>query len=66
MTLHPTVAAVTDRIRQRSAPTRTAYLARLEPTRRNGPIRKGLSCINLTHAFAAFEPNDKAVLREAR
>lgn len=25
MTLHPTVAAVTDRIRQRSAPTRSAY-----------------------------------------
>ena len=66
MTLHPTVAAVTDRIRQRSAPTRSAYLARLEPARRNGPIRKGLSCTNLAHAFAAFEPNDKQVLREAR
>ncbi len=66
MTLHPTVAAVTDRIRQRNAPTRSAYLARLEPARRNGPIRKGLSRTNLAHAFAAFEPHDKAVLREAR
>ncbi len=66
MTLHPTVAAVTDRIRQRGAPTRTAYLARLERARRDGPIRKGLSCTNLAHAFAAFEPNDKQVLREAR
>ena len=66
MTLHPTVAAVTDRIRQRSAPTRSAYLARLEQARRTGPVRKGLSCTNLAHAFAASAPNDKAVLREAR
>ncbi len=66
MTFHPTVAAVTDRIRQRSAPTRSAYLARLEQARRTGPVRKGLSCTNLAHAFAASAPNDKAVLREAR
>ena len=65
MTLHPTVAAVTDRIRQRSAPTRSAYLARLEQARRAGPVRKGLSCTNLAHTFAASAPNDKAVLREA-
>ena len=66
MTLHPTVAAVTDRIRQRSAATRSAYLARLEHARMNGPVRKGLSCTNLAHAFAAFDPNDKSILREAR
>jgi phosphogluconate dehydratase len=66
MTLHPTVAAVTDRIRRRSAATRAAYLARLEQARRNGPVRKDLSCANLAHAFAACEANDKAVLREAR
>ncbi len=66
MILHPTVAAVTDRIRQRSAATRSAYLARLEQTRRNGPVRKGLPCTNLAHALAASAPNDKAVLREAR
>ena len=66
MTLHPTVAAVTDRIRQRSAPTRSAYLAQLEQARRTGPVRKGLSCTNLAHAFAASAPNDKAILREAR
>ena len=66
MSLHPTLAAVTDRIRQRSAPTRSAYLARIEQARVKGPVRKGLSCANLAHAFAAFEPNDKAILREAR
>ena len=66
MTLHPTVAAVTDRVRRRSALTRAAYLARIERARANGPVRKSLSCTNLAHAFAAFEPNDKSVLREAR
>jgi phosphogluconate dehydratase len=66
MTLHPTVAAVTDRIRQRSEATRTAYLARIEQARTNGPVRNSLSCANLAHTFAACEPNDKAVLREAR
>jgi len=66
MSLHPIVAAVTDRIRQRSAPTRSAYLARIEQARVNGPVRKSLSCANLAHAFAACEPNDKAILREAR
>ncbi|MCC9002449.1 MAG: phosphogluconate dehydratase, partial [Candidatus Competibacter sp.] len=66
MTLHPTVAAVTDRIRQRSAPTRSAYLERIERARANGPVRKSLSCTNLAHTFAASDSNDKAVLREAR
>ncbi|MCB1825085.1 MAG: phosphogluconate dehydratase, partial [Candidatus Competibacteraceae bacterium] len=66
MTLHPIVAAVTDRIRQRSAATRSAYLTRLEHARANGPVRKSLSCTNLAHTFAASDANDKAVLREAR
>ena len=66
MTLYPTVAAVTDRIRQRSAATRSAYLTRLERARANGPVRKGLSCTNLAHTFAASDANDQAVLREAR
>ncbi|MEZ5581064.1 MAG: phosphogluconate dehydratase [Candidatus Competibacteraceae bacterium] len=66
MTLHPTVATVTDRIRQRSAPTRSAYVARLERARANGTVRKRLSCTNLAHTFAASDANDKAVLREAR
>ncbi|HRF63575.1 MAG TPA: phosphogluconate dehydratase [Candidatus Competibacter sp.] len=66
MTLHPTVAAVTDRIRQRSAPTRSAYLERIERARANGPVRKSLSCTNLAHTFAASDSNDKAILHEAR
>ncbi|MBL8251126.1 MAG: phosphogluconate dehydratase [Candidatus Competibacter sp.] len=66
MLVHPTLAAVTDRIRQRSASTRAAYLARIERARANGPARKNLSCTNLAHAFAASEPHDKQVLKEAR
>ncbi|MBL8251203.1 MAG: phosphogluconate dehydratase [Candidatus Competibacter sp.] len=66
MAVHPIIAAVTDRIRQRSATTRAAYLARIEQARANGPVRKSLSCTNLAHAFAASEPDDKTALREAR
>ena len=66
MALHPTIAAVTERIRQRSATSRSAYLARIEQARADGPVRKALSCTNLAHVFAASEPHDKHVLKEAR
>ena len=65
MAPHPTVAAVTDRIRQRSAPTRAVYLARIERARASGPARACLSCANLAHAFAASEPDDKRAARDA-
>ncbi|MDS4030590.1 MAG: phosphogluconate dehydratase [Candidatus Contendobacter sp.] len=65
MTLHPTVAAVTDRVRQHSAPTRSAYLARLGQARARGS-RKDLSCANFAHACATLDPTDKASPREAR
>ena len=66
MSLHPTVAAVTDRIRQRSASSRSAYLARIEQARTTGPARQGRSCTNLAHTFAASPSDDKTVLRGAR
>ena len=44
MTLHPVLAAVTDRIRQRSAATRADYLAHLEAARSKGPLRNALGC----------------------
>jgi len=66
MAVHPIIAAVTERIRQRSADTRATYLSRIEQARTNGPVRKGLGCTNLAHAFAASPPDDKAVLRESR
>lgn len=53
------VAEVTQRIRTRSAPTRTAYLARVEAlaARPRGADRMG--CANVAHAFAALPANDK-------
>jgi phosphogluconate dehydratase len=53
------VAAVTRRIVERSAPTRGAYLARLEhvAARPRGSDRMG--CANVAHAFAGLPANDK-------
>ena len=66
MTLNAMVAAVTDRIRQRSARTRAAYLAQIEQARGKGPLRQALGCTNLAHGFAAAPAGDKIMLREAR
>src|SRR5690606_31774556 len=53
----------TERIRQRSAPSRAAYLAGIDEAVRNGPNRTPLSCANLAHVFAACGEHDKARLR---
>ncbi|MEY2618541.1 MAG: hypothetical protein RL522_1543 [Pseudomonadota bacterium] len=59
MTLHPVVAAVTDRIRERSQAGRDDYLRRIEAmaARPRGADRMG--CANVAHAFAALPANDK-------
>ncbi len=62
MAIHPVISAVTERIRQRSQPTRQAYLARMTHARRAGPVRKALPCANLAHACAASGTADKAAL----
>ncbi len=66
MNIHPIVAKVTDRIRQRSAATRSAFLERTEAARSTGTVRSRTPCTNLAHAFAAFDTKDKLTLREAR
>ena len=66
MALHPTVADITDRIRIRSEPARSAYLRRVEQARAAGTSRGRISCTNLAHAFAAEGIADKLVLREVR
>ncbi len=63
MSLHPKIHAITERIRQRSAPSRAAYLAGIDAALREGPFRARLSCGNLAHAFAACGPTDKGRLR---
>jgi phosphogluconate dehydratase len=59
MKLNSTVEAVTARIRQRSQPTRSAYLARLELAAQRKPGAERLGCANVAHAFAALPSNDK-------
>src|SRR5690606_37335695 len=63
--LHPAVERVTARIAERSGPTRTDYLARMDAAREQGPHRYKLSCGNLAHAFAA-SGDDKPALRGGR
>jgi phosphogluconate dehydratase len=56
MSLHPTVARVTDRIRARSQTSRGLYLERMAQAVSNGPVRAHLSCGNQAHAYAAMGP----------
>ncbi|ART73054.1 phosphogluconate dehydratase [Mycobacterium dioxanotrophicus] len=57
------VAAVTQRIIERSATTRGAYLERMAAETQHGPARGRLACANLAHGFAAAEAPDKKALR---
>ncbi len=65
MTLHSTIAGVTDRIRARSAPTRGRYLDRMAQAVADGPVRAHLSCGNQAHAYAAMG-DDKDALAKGR
>jgi phosphogluconate dehydratase len=59
MTLHPTVAAVTARITERSRPTRQAYLQQLDAAANQDPGAQRLGCANVAHAFASMPQGDK-------
>ncbi len=65
MTLHPAIAAVTDRIIERSKPTRDAYLALIRRERENGVDRPILGCANLAHGYAGAE-EDRDTMRAGR
>ncbi len=65
MTLHPAIAAVTNRIIERSRPRRAAYLALMAEEAERGTQRGTLSCGNLAHAFAAAG-EDKPAIRAGR
>jgi phosphogluconate dehydratase len=65
MALRPAIERVTERIVERSRPTRSAYLARIDAARDAVPARAKLSCGNIAHGFAAAGP-DKPVLRGQR
>ncbi|MCA6216649.1 phosphogluconate dehydratase [Ideonella sp. B7] len=58
-TLHPVLAAVTDRIRERSADLRSAYLRQVDTLRQRPPGVQRMGCANLAHAFAAMPGDDR-------
>ncbi|MBC7664123.1 MAG: dihydroxy-acid dehydratase, partial [Caulobacter sp.] len=57
--LNTTAAAVTDRIRRRSADTRADYLGHVDALRTRARGAERLGCANVAHAFAAMPANDK-------
>ncbi len=65
MPLHPTIAAVTDRIRARSEGPRRKYLDTMARAAADGPRRAHLTCGNQAHAYAAMG-DDKGALTDAR
>ena len=58
--VHPVVLAVTDRIRTRSAATRSAYLEQVAAAAQRKPGSERMGCANVAHAFAAMPDDDKA------
>jgi phosphogluconate dehydratase len=60
MAIVSTLAAVTDRIVQRSKSSREAYLARIRAAMDPRPRRTEMGCSNLAHGMAACGPADKA------
>ncbi|WP_447776978.1 phosphogluconate dehydratase [Variovorax boronicumulans] len=59
MPLHDTVQAVTRRIRERSASTRTAYLEQIDAYRHRDRGADRMGCANVAHAVAGIPANDK-------
>ena len=65
MTLHAMIDRVTDRIRERSRDSRSAYLAKIARAAQDGPARAHLSCGNQAHAYAAMDDKvDMATTRK--
>ena len=64
--LNPTVHKVTERIRERSAASRSAYWEQIQAARREGANRSVLSCGNLAHGFAGCSGTNKQTLKNGR
>jgi phosphogluconate dehydratase len=61
MTLHPVVAAVTDRIMERSRASRADYLGLMDEQRERGVSRPKLGCANLAHGYAGTDEQRDAM-----
>jgi len=62
MTVRRDIAAITDRIRERSRPARESYIDRITRAAGRSANRAVLSCGNLAHGFAVCSPAEKDVL----
>ena len=56
--MKPAITEITQRISARSAPTRQAYLARIDRLLDRPPSQERMGCANVAHAFAAM-PRDQ-------
>ncbi|MGB0733273.1 MAG: phosphogluconate dehydratase [Pontibacterium sp.] len=61
--MHAVVNKVTERVINRSQPTREAYLRQMKGAEEKGVHRTRLSCGNLAHGFAACGASDKEALK---
>ena len=61
MALNSTIATVTDRIIERSKPTRRRYLDLMAEQKERGINRPRLSCGNFAHGFAASGEDKEAI-----
>ncbi|MGL4436233.1 MAG: phosphogluconate dehydratase, partial [Giesbergeria sp.] len=65
--LNDTVARVTRRITERSAPLRSTYLATMQAQERSHSTqRAGMGCANMAHTTAALPAADKLVIHAER
>lgn len=64
--LHPTVAAVTERIIERSKDSRARYLEHVAHAKTKKPARFSLGCTNLAHGLAAAPSGDKIIMQQER
>jgi len=61
--MHPRIQAITERLIERSRPTRAAYLAQMSEAADRGPRRTNLPCANQAHGMAGCSRAEKQKLR---
>lgn len=64
-TIHPKLAQITERIIERSLPTRKVYLDRIQSFKQKGKVeRDRLGCSNLAHGYAAMPKTIKIEMQK--
>ncbi|MDR6713872.1 phosphogluconate dehydratase [Pseudomonas hunanensis] len=61
--MHPRILEVTQRLTERSRPTRERYLQLIRGAASDGPMRAALQCANFAHGVAGCGAEDKGTLR---